>query len=673
MQATPFIGLAVFFFFLIHRQATLLATSFSDYVLKFYGLLFGHVLFAGWIVSWLRGVNEPLVWGAVTVSEAAVVFLLLQKLYPGHKSWRVNEAWNEGKAVLWDALMASSGWVRASAFILFVGVLLTACINSAILLLTVPNEWDSMTGHLVKAAYYLQLGRMERVGGTIWSIDYYPNSITSIQLYFYHLFGEKGFRFPHFLAFWAYVMVIYGITRTFFQKPVWSLMSAFLAALLPTALVQGTTTETDLILTVYVGLVVYCLAHFHRTRRGRWLYWAAWMGTMALGHKITFLMIAPSIVLLLGYIFWIKFPRWKHIVGGVGAFVIGLAIFVLPMGYIGNIKAAKKFSIGALTAPPEVLAYHGTQHFTARQKWENFHLNVGRYGTEFISLDGIRLTKAGKPWQDVLKAPIRKIAQKWGLERDQYWVVKNFQIEQHPIKFYIERPYWGVIGFLIVFPLLALALFTRKLGATSSLIRVLTFCALIQFILLCFTAPYDPLKGRYFLSMSVWILPVGGFLWENVTSSWRKIYGLVLAVLIVWAGLGVVLHRQLAPTFADHVDKPFWKMTRLEQLTLSRPDLYPAFRRFDALVPANAIVALGTDTEDFEYPLWGPGLKRTLIPLHPFHQGMKSIPLTAQYLVYTEGMFPYQDGDIQLNYRKEDRQWPDILIPKKYFLRKLKP
>lgn len=673
MSITPFIGLVAFFLYLVHRQSSLLATSFSDYLVKCYALLLGQIILSGWIVSAVRGVNDPMVWGVVSGALAASLFLVLQKVYSNHLGWQLVTAWRRGKDELLGALSSASVWTKVSASVLLLGVLATAIVNVAMVIGSFPNEWDSMTGHLVKAAYYLQIGSIERVGGTIWSIDYYPNSVTTLQLYFYHLLGEKGFRTPHYLAYWAYILVVYGIAKTWFQRPIWSLFSALLAALLPTALVQGTTTETDLLLTVYVGLVVYCLAQYYRHRRGRWLYWAVLAGTMALGHKITFLMIGPSIVVLVGYIFWVKFPRWKHIFGAVATLVLGLCLFVLPAGYLGNLKAAKKMSIGALTAPPDVLAYHGTQDYSTRQKVENFFVNAGRFGYEFIGLDGIRMTSAGESLHQAIKAPLIKIGQRLTLDRDQYWVIRPFQWEQEPIRFYIERPYWGVIGFLLVFPILFLNLVTKKLGSSTNLIRILTLAAFVQFVLLCSTAPYDPIKARYFLSMSVWILPVGGFLWEETSRIWRKVYGVGLAILIIWAGLGVVLYRQLTPVLVKGNEKPFWQMNRLEQLTISRPDLYLAFKRFDELVPANAIVALGTQTEDYEYPLWGPKLARTLLPIHPFHQPVKDIPQIAQYLVFTKGVFPIQEGDIQLNYRPEDPVFPPMLQPQIYYLRKLNP
>ena len=87
-------------------------------------------------------------------------------------------------------------------------------------------------------------------------------------------------------------------------------------------------------------------------------------------------------------------------------------------------------------------------------------------------------------------------------------------------------------------------------------------------------------------------------------------------------------------------------------------------------MPKEAIVALGTDTEDFEYPFWGASLQRNLIPIHPFKKPLKPIPSEAEYLIFTEGIFTPISGDILLN--SDYKRFPSSLIPvKKYYLRKL--
>ena len=100
--------------------------------------------------------------------------------------------------------------------------------------------------------------------------------------------------------------------------------------------------------------------------------------------------------------------------------------------------------------------------------------------------------------------------------------------------------------------------------------------------------------------------------------------------------------------------------------------LTPAYQKFDTIVPKDAIVALGTqqENEDFEYPLWGKDSERTLIPIHPFRSAVKPIPEEAEYLFYSKGVIPYQEGDIKLNEEMDNET--ELVNDSQFFLRKLK-
>lgn len=658
------------FVYLIHRQMAFLAESFSDYLLKFCLALIAHLLLTGVCVSALHEVAQPFTWGVVSIAFAIGGLIALQRSSLQPHFNLINEVKSGWATWKYHFLSVSSTKTQVLFLLLAAGLAVTTLINLVLLLTTYPNEWDSMTGHLVKCAYYLQNGTMSRVGGTIWSIDFYPNSITSLQLYFYHLAGEKGFKIPHYIAYWGYVTAIYGISRLFFQRVTWAIASALLAALLPTALVQATTTETDLVLTFYLALIVYFLAKYYRDGRVGALYFAVLAGSIALGHKITFVMLGPSVLILFVFIIAQKKIDAKHWMGLIFTLGLGLTLFMLPMGYIGNVQAEGSFSISSLTAPKEVLAYHGIGNYTTQQKIENFYLNAFRYLTDFWSLDGFRNFELGEQINRAFRWPVQKVANKLQLERDAYWVVYPFRVVQEGARFYIERPYWGVIGVFLVLPVFLLGLFTKKVGTGTKLTRVLAVAALLQFLLLSFTAPFDPIKGRYFLSMSVWCLPIVGFFYDEWKTGIGVRYVFIITLFVVVSAWGTVFKRSLLPLFPSETTKSILQMNRLEQLTVSRPELYSLFARFDELVPKEAIVALGTDTEDFEYPFWGASLQRKLIPIHPFKKPLKPIPSEAEYLIFTEGIFTPISGDILLN--SDYKRFPSSLIPvKKYYLRKL--
>ncbi len=80
-------------------------------------------------------------------------------------------------------------------------------------------------------------------------------------------------------------------------------------------------------------------------------------------------------------------------------------------------------------------------------------------------------------------------------------------------------------------------------------------------------------------------------------------------------------------------------MDRMEQLTRTRSLYFDPLKRFDELVPKDAVVAVFLPADSFEYPLFGEHLTRTIMPINSFHKGLQPIPVNAEYLLYAEG-FP---------------------------------
>ena len=146
-------------------------------------------------------------------------------------------------------------------------------------------------------------------------------------------------------------------------------------------------------------------------------------------------------------------------------------------------------------------------------------------------------------------------------------------------------------------------------------------------------------------------------------------YAISTTVIISFSAICTILTIRFHPIFET---KNIFNTNRLEQLTIGRPDIYDAYKKFNEIVPNNAIIALGTqqEHEDFEYPLWGEDFKRTLIPIHPFRSAVKPIPLEAQYLFYSEGVIPFQEGDIRLG--SGNKTHDSVVEESKFYLRKLK-
>lgn len=679
-----FILLFFFFIWRLHQNALCIAESLSDYLIKFFFGVISCIIPTGFLLSYFNAINQPLAWGLGVNILAWASYFVFSKLTQQPRLQLSSAIGNSIQSFLvsWHSLSFIS---KITFIILGLGLGFSTVINLVIVFVTYPNEWDSMTGHLVKCAFYLQNGNMNRLQGTTWTIDYYPNSLPTLQIFFYHVLGEKGFKVIHYLSYWIFALSTYGIAKKI--NPVnknkiniSALLVFLLTALLPTALIQATTTESDIVLTAYLGVLVYFMFSFKGNPSKLNLALIAWMAGIWIGHKVTFLLIAPAIMVVAVYTVLSNRAFYQKIILFIAVLAVSIAMYVLPNGYIGNIKAAEKFSLGSLSAPAEVMRWHGIEHFTSQEKIKNLELNMIRYTSDFLNFDGIRSTALGRKVNDAFRYVPNKVFGKFHIEGDKFTVVSYFSFN-HPIPFYVERPYWGIISFGLLLPIILLLFIRfRKFEKTLVASIILLLASAIHFLSLCYSAPYDPIKSRYFMNMAVWTLPI--LLNLVILSSPPKgisiykpvklidVYLLFCSIIItISAGL-LVLNRTLYPILTE---KNIFNQSRVEQLTISRPEITAAYQKFDELVPAEAIVALGTqqEHEDFEYPLWGKDFKRKLIPLHPFRSAVKPIPAEAQYLFYSKGVIPYQAGDISLG---EENKTNDTAVEEsEFYLRVLKP
>ena len=656
------------FLVLLAFSALRLAESLSHFLILGFLLLVAAVIPSGYILSALGMINNRLSWGLVLIIIQLAVFAILNKYFVATFS-NFKELYQYGKEHISYIFSKSTLTQKITFTVLLIGVLVTTILNLVVLFVTYPNEWDSMTGHLVKCAYYLQNGSMDRLQGTSWTIDFYPNSLPTLQIFGYHIFGEKGFKLIHYLSYWTFVFTTYKITRLLFKSERGAFFVGLIAALLPSALIQAVTTETDIIQSAYLGLVIYYLIRWARENTLISTLLLSLSVAIWMSHKVTFLLIGPAVFVLFIYLMLKYKALWRSLIPLGVIFVLFFSIYVLPNGYWSNIKEVGHFSLGSLSGPPEVMKWHGIEHYSTKEKLQNFEFNILRYASDFLQLDGIRSTDLGNRMNAIFRVMPDKLVNRLGLEREMYWVVYPFEtLGNKYMAFYKERPYWGIISFMLVLPSIIWLFigYIRKSVKTKGHTMALVFsvAALIHFLSLCFSAPYDPIKGRYFMNMAVWCLPL--LSWFFVQKK-GMFYLFVCSLIIVLSGVLTLTHRKLYPYVGPTA---FYKLNRIEQLTITRPEFTDAYLNFEKMVPADAVVALATqqEHEDYIYPLWGKDFKRTLIPIHPFRSKVKPVPPQSQYIFISEGVIPVLPSDTILGMGDRSKDTP---VPEsKYYLRK---
>jgi hypothetical protein len=675
---------AVFIGFVFRVSARVSQKSLIDLIIIAYIVFCGSIILAGFAISEIHKMNDRRFWAIGVFIPAFIFFVQFTKFFGNDRkeNFTVFQIIGSRIQMVWNWFGALSVFTKTifGSLILTLGI--CEITNLLLIFYTPPNEWDSMTGHLNRLLYYIQNGTMEHFGGTNWNIDSYPRSACTIQIYSYLMSGkiENWFKAIHHIAYWMIGFGMIGIVRSITKNITASLFCALVILLLPNVLKQAITTESDIILASYLVSLIYFLLSFKEKRKRRYLYLAGIAFGIALGHKITFVFSLPPIFLLIIYSVFkddnndnflhLTLKHFKHL---LTAFVLGFCLFTLPSGYIDNIQDYHH-PIG----PPTALRHQSIDRAGSKKNLlKQGTRNLFRYSIDLISLDGLRNWDGGEKLNNYLQKPIiflEKNVFKGRLEEETNFTIVPFTYNRR-FEFYNGSPFLGIFGFGMIIPIILLVLF--RLIKSKEVFAFLGFAFMLHLIALSFTAPYDPWKGRYMISTVVYGIPFLSLLFLGKRALERKprvilkIYvSIVVFIGIASALLSVLLNYRCLPIAAYGRPSAF-DISRIELQTEARPDITKAYENFNKIVPQNALVALATINDDYEYPLWGDKLTRKLIVINPFEKGLKPIPKNAQYLFFDKSVIKPIAGDIRLG---TDTLMKNIIVRgEDYYLRKLQP
>ncbi len=688
----PILYLLLFFGFVfsVFKVALKFASNaVSEIILTAFALFTSTIIITGFVLSALDLTHQTSVW-SISVFIPLLFFLLISK--------NINIQPKRRQSTNFHFYLSIKEWyygLNLALKIIFLALgstfLLIEITQLLLILFTVPNEWDSMTGHLNRLLYYIQNHTMAHFGGTNWNIDTYPKSVCNIQIYTYLMFSktENAFKLIHHLSYLIMGIATFGIVSRISKNFTASIFSSMVIWLLPNLLMQATSTESDIVLGAYMSTLVYFLLSYRENRKLHYLYFAGICFGLAFGHKITFVFSLPPMILVIWYAVFLDknleyfnlesikayfcfsntrlqvfFFRLKHFVFSIS---LGLILFTFPTGYLKNIQV-----FGHPIGPPTALKHQSVERAGSPQ---NLLLqgsrNVIRYSFDFFNLDGLRNIDIGNKINESIKKPFIFLERKspFHLETKTEFTILPFTYTKR-YQFYNANPYWGIFGFALIFPLFAWAFIRFKNIKIVYLVFGVAF--LLHFLALSYTAPYDPWKGRYTISTSVFAIVFLAMLFDSnrLKCKWLSYYlFLIVGIGSLSAILSVVYNERSYP-FSTETKKSAFRSNRLEMQTVVRPDLYEPYSKFNKIVPQNAVVALATINDDFEYPLWGDKLTRKIYAVNPFEKGLQPLPADTEYLFFAKSVIQPQSGDIRLS---TDKVFDNIIVKAEdYYLRKIK-
>ena len=650
--------------------------SLTEWLLCSFVLFVACVIPTGFILSALDLTAQTFAWIIGNFLLLGAHYLLWQRLIGQQEQISI-------RSILRNRAVTFKTWFRELSpylkflFTLMLGTLLVIGVTNLLLVLfTVPNEWDSMTGHLNRAVRYIQRGTMEHFGGTNWNMDTYPKSVTAIQIYSYLISGkiENAFKLIHHTAYWITLVAVFGTAQRIGRNLSASFFCALAYSLFLDFLMQAITTETDIVLTAYLSCLLYFLYSYHATRQDKYLYLAGLVFGITLGHKVTFVLLLPSVFVIMIYTVFlaseVKVFFQRTVKLGL-AIVLAVLIYALPTGYIKNIQV-----FGHPIGPPTALKHQSVERAgSLKNLIEQGSRNLVRYSYDFFNLDGIRNAQWGYDLNTQIRKPIVLLEDKLGMRLDEEtdFSIVPFSFQRR-FEFYNANPYWGVFGFALLLPLVLLT-FLRVFRSRPH--WFLAAAIVLHFIAISYSAPYDPIKGRYFIETGLFGSLFLLMLFSNHRLSilkprrfvWKSYVGLVVTLACISAVMSVYLNIRCLPLPAYGYESAF-STERIKFQTFARPDTYQPYLKFDSIVPPDATVALGTINDDFEYPLYGEDLTRKLISINPFEQGVQPIPPEADYLFFDKSVILPKPGDVRLG---TDTTMTDLIVKgEDYYLRKLK-
>ena len=314
----------------------------SEYWLFFFTLFVTHVVVIGYLLSYFSLISQIKWWaifgtvmGIISVSLFSFAKKSDQAYFPRLNLSSFSKEFRLIKEWYFFRITRLERWLLTP---MFITVLILGILNLSVIIFTAPHNWDSMAVHLARMSYYLQNNNLSYFDANHWAQVTHPK-IQSILLIYTYLVSERNenfTQFVQFISYWIAINSIFAISLRAGNSKVQSIFAALSAGLLINWLMESTTTQNDMILTAFLGVITYSLISFKNTNRFIYLIFAAIGIGLAIGTKeasiiplismgvITFFSLASASIRTLIQNFWC----FTLLV------TISLSILTLPSGYL---------------------------------------------------------------------------------------------------------------------------------------------------------------------------------------------------------------------------------------------------------------------------------------------------------------------------------------------------
>jgi Glycosyltransferase family 87 len=450
---------------------------------------------------------------------------------------------------------------------------------------TPPNNGDSLTYHLTRAAAWLRHGGLYRIPhGQPEENDFPPNAEIQILYTFAFLQRDTAAALTQWFAQAALIVGIYGCARRLaFDRPA-ALFAALLAPTLSLVALESMTTQNDLVVAAYVVAAAYFVTS---NRPAELTLFGVALG-LALGTKPTAFIAIPFLALLA----LVSLPR-RRLVTAAAAAILGFAVLG-SYGYVRN-TAATGHPTGARVGQPGAnIAPHFTATGTVSTAMRDLYHFIDLSGLDVSYRKLLPITGAARRAFRILQIPTNPP------ESTGYPFA--FTINQRANE---DLSFFGPLGFFVVLPLTFVFALRWALRRTDAARGAYALALPIYLLGVALASKYGA-QARWFMTGVVLTLPLAAAVYSR-----RVLAAAVAAIGAVFMVLALA-HDDTKPTGLRGTT-PIWKLSRPIAQAVQAPAEYEVLIDRMARIPSDATVGVVGDEHDPDYVLYGPKLGRTLV------------------------------------------------------------
>ena len=510
-----------------------------------------------------------------------------------------------------------------------------------------PNNYDSLTYHLSRAAAWKQEGGIHWIANapTARMNEFQPLAEQQILFLFVAAGSGALFALPQYVAQLAILAAIYGASRRLGFDQRASAGGAALLATFSAVALQSTTAQNDLVAAVF-PVVAACLLLGGGDVEALLAGVALGMG---LGAKLTTALAWP----VLAWLCWmggrrtVKWAVW----GATGGFlVVGAWGFVMNVVHTGHVLGYGQGRVDQSVSPSIV----GDLRTSARLVYRTLDLGL-LSNTQIWVLAGAGVTAGGvcavlarrrsglqasRIAAAAVAAPLLAPLLVLGLAPATAWFSRIVHIPVHDAinGFHLNRDAnedssaFGAVGALALFSVPFLAARARR---TDRRLLVFALATPSYVLLLGLYARYNIWLTRFLIVPAALTAPLFAWLFTRRAAA--------LAIVVV-AGLTVFYTLEgddSKPLFGATIARP-WQLGQADALAESPAEpigrrAAAGLRAYERIVPATACVGAVLDPDEWSYPLWGPRLQHRILFLPSLTALATAYRENLRYVVVSTG------------------------------------